>query len=158
MQTEQYVYLISPRYGLSLPRNAIELINPILLQPDENPIRFVLPQFEVERQEGQWQILSPKQTGSIEQETIAQWIEGWQSLPATELTIGDLAEATSTERSRIGITLQDGRTIDFQVLQNESTISVLRSDNGVGYQFPIEAGRQLIDPHAFQQQSLTPSH
>ncbi|OQW38440.1 MAG: hypothetical protein A4S08_09970 [Proteobacteria bacterium SG_bin4] len=158
VQTEQHVYLISPRYGLSLPRKATELINPVLLQPDENLIKLVLPQFEVERQEGQWQILSLKQIESIDRETIAQWIERWQSLPATELTIGDLAEAGSTERSRIGIELQDGRTIDFQVLQNESFIIVLRSDNGVGYQFPIETGRQLLDPHVFQQQSLIPSH
>lgn len=158
VQTEQHVYLISPRYGLLLPHSAAGLINPVVLQPGENPSKVVLPQFEIAMQDGQWQVASQNQSESIDHETIVQWIERWQSLPAAELTIGSPAEAGSTEKSKIGIELQDGRTIDFEVLQNESSIILLRPDNGIGYHFPIEAGRQLLDPHAIQPQLSTSGH
>ncbi|MBX3617935.1 hypothetical protein [Nitrosomonas sp.] len=155
VQAKQHVYLISPRYGLLLPRNATELINPIVFPPGEIPRKFVLPQFEIEMQDGQWHITSAKQNEPIDHETMVQWVELWQSLPAAELTIGGHVEADSIDKSLIVIELQDGRVIDFDVLKNESSIILLRTDNGIGYQFPVETGRQLLDPHIIQKKLLT---
>lgn len=158
VQTEQHVYLISPRFGLLLPRGATELIMPVALLPSETPRKFVLPKYEIEMQDAHWHITSPKQSESFDHEAIVQWIALWQSLPATELAIGDHVKADLIDKSSVVIELQDGRTIVFEVLQNESSIMLLRSDSGIGYQFPIETARQLLDPHTIQPRLLTPSH
>ncbi len=143
---DDYVYMISPRYGLTLPASINDLISLQLLESDEIPIRFELDHIVIEFQNKHWSVRKQQSKEVLGEKAIMQWVLLWQTmrtekmLPQPEI-ISDFVEA-----GNIAITLRDDRKINLNVLQNADQILLIRLDEGVGYTFPIEVGRQLLDP------------
>ncbi|QOJ25001.1 MAG: DUF4340 domain-containing protein [Gammaproteobacteria bacterium] len=147
--TGDYVYLLAPRYALALPRNTSDLINPGLLAPDEIPVKFELPHGEVEFYDAHWRVTPQHADDALNAETLHHWVRLWQSARAVELKTAAELTANFAENGLITIDLRDERKIRLKILQNQFSIVLLRIEEGIGYQFPLEAGRQLLDPSVF---------
>ena len=149
-----YVYLLAPRYALALPRNASDLINPRLFVAGEIPVKFKLPYGEVALHNGNWHVTSQREAETLNAETLKQWVQLWQSARADELKMATELSSDFAETGLINIGLQDEREINLKILQNQSSIVLLRVKEGIGYQFPLETGRQLLDPNTLVKQVL----
>jgi hypothetical protein len=143
-----YVYLLAPRFALALPRNASDLINPRLFVAGEIPVKFKLPHGEVALHDGNWHVTPQHEAEALNAETLRHWVQLWQSAHAVELKIATELGSDFAETGIVKIDLQDEREISLKILQNQSSIVLLRVKEGIGYQFPLETGRQLLDPNA----------
>lgn len=145
-----YVYLISPRYVLTLPLSASDLISPGLLATNEIPVKFELNHLIVEFQNGNWNIIVQDSEEALSEETIKHWVQLWQTANARELTLDHEFDTDFVERGLIKISLQDGQEISLRILQNESEVIFLRVNEGIGYHFLVDVGRQLLDPYTIK--------
>lgn len=155
--TNDYVYMISPHYALALPLNAADLINPQLLASDEIPVRFELNPLTVELQNQNWlTTMQPINNEALDEEIIKHWIQLWQTVEATKLVLKHEIDSEFAETDRIKIILQDQREIDLGILRNEAAVIFLRVKEGVGYHFPLDVGRQLLDPYLIKISEIVP--
>lgn len=152
--TGNHVYLLAPRYALALPRNASDLLNPQLFVAGEIPVKFKLLHEEVAFQNGDWRVTSQHAAEALNAEMLKHWVELWQSARAAELKMTAELDSDFAETGSIKIDLQGEREISLKILQNQSSIVLLRVQEGIGYQFPLETGRQLLDPNTFVKQQL----
>ncbi|PSJ16329.1 DUF4340 domain-containing protein [Nitrosomonas supralitoralis] len=141
-----FVYLVSPRYGLALSVTASDLINSELLAPDEIPVRFEMDLWTVELQNDKWRIIKHSADDGFDDNKVIRWVQLWQTTQAGALKLQDELDADFAEMGAIQITTQNGNIISFNILQNEYSLVLLRMPEGIGYQFSIEVGQQLIDP------------
>lgn len=149
-----YVYLLAPRYALALPRNAGDWVNPRLFVAGEIPVRFKLPHGEVALHDGHWRVTPQHAAEALNAATLKHWVQLWQSARAAELKMAAELDSGFAETGSVRIDLQDESEISLKVLQNQSSIVLLRVPEGIGYQFPLETGRQLLDPNALVNQVL----
>ncbi len=137
-----------------MPRNASDLINPRLFVAGEIPVKFKLPHGEVALLDGNWHVTSQREAETLNAETLKQWVQLWQSARAAEWKVAAELGSDFVETGLINIGLQDEREINLKILQNQSSIVLLRVKEGIGYQFPLETGRQLLDPNTLVKQVL----
>lgn len=156
--TGDQVYLISPRYVLALPSNASDLINPQLLASDEIPVKFELNHLTVEFQNENWHTAMQHSDEALDEATIKHWIQLWQTAHARELILEQALGADFVVKGFINIALQNGQEINLRILQNEFSLVLLRVNGGFGYQFPIDAGQQLVDPHRIKSNQILPEN
>jgi hypothetical protein len=154
--TSDQVYLISPRYVLALPSSASDLINPQLLASNEIPVKFELNHLTVEFQNGNWRATMQHSGEALDEDTIGNWIQLWQTVHARELILEQALGPDFVVKGFIKITLQNEQKINLRILQNEFSIVLLRVNDGFGYQIPIDAGQQLFDPHRIQSNQILP--
>lgn len=145
--TGSYVYVLTPRYALALPRNAGDLVDPRLLVAGEIPVKFKLPHGEVTFHDGNWRVTPQHAAETLSAAMLKHWVELWQSARAAELKMAAELDSDFAEIGSIKIDLQGEREISLKILQNQSSIVLLRVKEGIGYQFPLETGRQLLDPN-----------
>ncbi|WP_293008063.1 DUF4340 domain-containing protein [Nitrosomonas sp.] len=144
--TNDFVYLISPRYALAMLLAVSDLIHSELLAPDEIPVRFEVDQWVVEFQNDSWRTIKHYSNDGFDDEMLTRWIQLWQTTRAEAVKLEGELDSGFVERGVIQISMQNGNIVKFNMLQNEYSIALLRRAEGVGYQFPIEVGQQLIDP------------
>jgi hypothetical protein len=143
--TNDQVYLLSLRYMLALPPSASELIDKQLLGPGEIPVKFELKHFTIESQNGSWHITRQDSDQILDEKTMKHWLELWQTVHAEKITL-ERASGLDSGGNFIEISLHDGQALNLKVLSNEIELLLLRADNGVGYHFSADVGRQLLDP------------
>lgn len=143
-----YVYLIAPRYALALPGSVNDLIDSQLLASGEIPVKFELPHFAAEFHHANWRVTLQRSDHAVSEAALKDWIQLWQTASAVELILAAQlgSDFVATGMSKIG--LQNGRQIDLKILQNEVSMVLVRADEEIGYQFPLDAGRHLLDPAA----------
>ncbi|MDO9312534.1 MAG: DUF4340 domain-containing protein [Nitrosomonas sp.] len=156
--TSDQVYLISPRYVLALPSSASDLINPQILASNEIPVKFELNHLTVEFQNENWRITVQHSGEALDEETIKHWIQLWQTAHADEQRLEQAIGPDFVETGSIEITLQNKQEINLRILQNKFTLVLLRVNDGFGYQFPIDAGQQLVDPHRIKSNQIVPEN
>ncbi len=154
--TSEYVYSISPRYVLALPLSASDLISPQLLASNEIPVKLELNQLTVEFKNGNWSNIIQNSEKILDAEMIEHWAHLWQTAYARELTLEQKLDDDLVEVDYIKISLQDGQRIDLRVLQSKTEVVFLRVNDGIGYHFPIDVGRQLFDPYAIKLGQIVP--
>lgn len=152
------IYLISPRYALTLPVSASDLINPGLLASHEIPVKFEMNRLIVEFRNGNWNSRVQDSDKALNGEAIEHWVRLWQTVLAKEITLNQELGADFTETDRIKISLQDEQEINLKVLQSESEIVLVRVNEGIGYHFPVDTGRQLIDPYMLTINQILPDN
>ena len=156
--TGDQVYLISPRYVLALPLIASDLINPQLLASNEIPVKFELNHLTVEFQNENWRITMQHSGEALDEETIKHWIQLWQTAHARELILEQALGPDFVVKGLIKVALQNGQEINLKILQNEFSVLLLRVNDGFGYQFPIDVGQQLLDPHRIKSNQILPEN
>lgn len=152
------IYLISPRYALTLPVSASDLINPGLLASHQIPVKFEMSRLTVEFKNENWSSRVQDSDKALNGEAIEHWVRLWQTALAQEITLNHELGADFTETDRIKISLQDTQEINLKVLQNESEIVLVRVNEGIGYHFPVDTGRQLIDPYMLTINQILPDN
>ena len=156
--TSDQVYLISPRYVLALPSSASDLINPQILASNEIPVKFELNHLTVEFQNENWRITVQHSGEALDEGTIKHWIQLWQTAQARELILEQALGPDFVVNGSIKIALQNGQEINLRILQNEFSVLLLRVNDGFGYQFPIDAGQQLLDPYRIKSNQILPEN
>lgn len=152
------IYLISSRYALTLPVSASDLINPGLLASHQIPVKFEMSRLTVEFKNENWSSRVQDSDKALNGEAIEHWVRLWQTALAQEITLNHELGADFTETDRIKISLQDTQEINLKVLQNESEIVLVRVNEGIGYHFPVDTGRQLIDPYMLTINQILPDN
>lgn len=150
VMTNDHVYLIAPRYVLALPLSAGDLISPQLLAPNEVPIRLELNHLAVEFKNGNWNNIIQDPGKTLDAETIEHWVHLWQTAYARELTFEQQLSDDLVDVGDIKISLQNEQKIVLRILQSEAEVVFLRADDGIGYHFSVDVGRQLLDPYAIK--------
>ncbi|SEF72372.1 DUF4340 domain-containing protein [Nitrosomonas ureae] len=148
LATNDFAYLISPRYALALPLTVSDLINPGLLVSGEIPVRFEMERWTAEFQNDGWRIIKHYSDDELDDEIPEKWIQLWQTARAEALKLENELDSDWVEAGVIRISLQSGKVIEFKILQNKYSLVLLRMAKGIGYQFPIKLGQRLISPHA----------
>lgn len=152
------IYLISSRYALTLPVSASDLINPGLLASHEIPVKFEMNRLIAEFRNGNWNSRVQDSDKALNGEAIEHWVRLWQTVLAKEITLNQELGADFTETDRIKISLQDEQEINLKVLQSESEIVLVRVNEGISYHFPVDTGRQLIDPYMLTINQILPDN
>ncbi len=150
VMTNDHVYLIAPRYILALPLSASELISPQLLASNEMPVRLELDHLAVEFKNGSWDNITQDPGKKLDAETIEHWVRLWQTAYARELTFEQQLSDDLVDVGDIKISLQNEQKIVLRILQSETEVVFLKADDGIGYHFPVDTGRQLLDPYVIK--------
>lgn len=138
---EQYVaaresiYLLPPRYSVMLPSQPVKIVSTNLLAETEIPVRLELRDLSIDSNESEL-LLSQGEMG--------RWVQLWQTSNAAHIYFS-ADELVGEAQKEIRIILQNGLYIDFKAQQNETELILLRVDEGIGYLFPNEQGKQLLD-------------
>jgi len=141
---EQYVqrgdtiHAVELRHGAGLPANAVAMIRRALLSETEQPVTIELPEFMVSKKNGKWQ-LSPASV-EIGPDELQRYVDHWRVASAASAEPYDKRPV----RADIRITMNDGKTVTFAVLQREPQLVLWRRDNGLQYTFLGMAGRTLL--------------
>lgn len=141
---EQYVqrgdtiHAVELRHGAGLPATAVALIRRALLSETEQPVTIELPEFTVSKNNGKWQ-LSPASVESGPDE-LQRYVDHWRVASAASAEPYD----NRPVRADIHITMSEGKTVTFAVLQREPQLVLWRRDNGLQYTFLGVAGRTLL--------------
>lgn len=156
VMTNDDVYLISPRYALALPRSASDLICPQLLASHEIPVSLELNHLVVVLENGKWRSIIQNSEKALNAKTLEYWVRLWQTAYARKVALEQELSDDLVEVGDIKISLQDEQKIALKILQSETEIVFLRTNEGIGYYFPIDAGRQLLDPYAIKPSQIAP--
>ena len=141
---EQYVqrgdtiHAVELRHGAGLPANALALIRRALLSETEQPVTIALPEFTVGKSTGHWK-LTPA-SAEIGADELQRYADHWRVASAASAEPYD----NRPVRADLHITLSDGKTVSFGVLQREPQLVLWRRDNGMQYTFLGVAGRVLL--------------
>ena len=146
MATGDHVYLIAPRYALALPGSVNDLIDSQLLAPGEIPVKFELPHFAAEFHQAHWRVTSQRSDHAVTEAALKDWAQLWQTASAAELILLSQLGSDFVETDMLRIGLQDGRQMDLKILHNAVSIVLVRADEEIDYQFPLDTGRHLLDP------------
>ena len=137
------VYLISPRYFSLAAAPAHEFASNSLFADDESPIGFSFPFLSLNQQEGKW-IADPSK-GTTDQDKLNAWADEWRH--AMSLTTQPYGGDKAIES--FSVTLANGKTILFKLLQTEPEFVLLREDENLQYHFSRQIGQKLINPPGF---------
>ena len=146
MTREQYVqkgdavYVLPLAPGASLPRDPEALIARELFSPAEAPVRFDLPGFSVTLADGAWRV-EPALTEASADERVA-WVDAWRHASAIRVT----RHAGSVPAAVIRVTLKNGATLTFGIVDREPELVLLRIDEGLQYHFPAAVAKRLLSP------------
>ncbi len=151
MAAGDHVHLIAPRYALALPGSINDLVDPKLLAPGEIPVKFELPHFAAEFHHPNWRVTLQRSDHAVTEAALKDWIRLWQTASAAELILLSQLDSDFVETGMLKIGLQDGRQIDLKILHNAVSIVLVRADEEIGYQFPLDTGRHLLDPTTLAQ-------
>jgi hypothetical protein len=141
---EQYVqrgdtiHAVELRHGAGLPANALALIRRALLSETEQPVTIALPEFTVGKSNGHWK-LTPA-SAEIGADELQRYADHWRVASAASAEPYDNRPVLAD----LHITLSDGKTVSFGVLQREPQLVLWRRDNGMQYTFLGVAGRVLL--------------
>jgi hypothetical protein len=132
------IHLISDRLYL-LTEPAADFVHLALLGSDAEPVAFVLPEFKVTRQNGQW-LVTPE--GPTPQ-TVENLVRAWRDAQA--ITVKPYQEDLSSTHS-ISVYLQGSpeKPISFQVVREEYELIFQRPDLGIQYHLLKSLGERLL--------------
>ncbi|MGH8742927.1 MAG: DUF4340 domain-containing protein [Burkholderiales bacterium] len=138
--TEGYVYLVPAQFTriLSLPSTYFLSHQP--LTENETPVGFELPGLTLTQKEGKWET-SPET--KLTQDQLNRFADEWRNAYCMSSR-----PVSGQKGPPVKIRLANGSTVNFQILQTEPDVVLLREDEKIAYQFPEEIGIRLIDPLA----------
>lgn len=150
---EQYVlvgdrvFMIPGHHRASVPERVERVLTHALLRKDEKPVSFQLPQSSVERIAGRWtRRPDPDPAGAASQDDFHRWVDEWRfaSSLLTQRAAGPLPA------QRIVVAFEDGRRVDFGIVQREPELVLVRGDENLVFHFPRDTGERLLAGPALQ--------
>lgn len=141
--SEQYVmrgdriYAVELRHGAALPVNAGALIRRALLGENEQPVTIALPDFSVRQSGGRWTMTPETGAGA---DDLQRYVDQWRHASAAQVEPYDQRPPLG----EIHMTLRDGATVTFAVLQYPPQLVLWRRDAGLQYLFMEAAGKALL--------------
>jgi hypothetical protein len=146
MSREQYlltqdgIYLIAPRYGAALPKNALQMVSRQLFTAEEAPVALEFQEFSLVQQDGKW-VMSPTVADSS-QDDVNRWIDEWRLATALSVLPMSNRKPLATIKAR----LKSGNDVTLTVLQREPELVLARSDQQFEYQFAGGAAKRMLAP------------
>ena len=132
------VYVLPPRYAAVVPGGADYLVSRSVLAPDEVPVRFTFPRFEVALKDGIWR-LTPG-NAELSEDDLVRWVDDWRNASALRAEPYD-GPATPTA---IDIELRDGRHLSIGVTEEGGELAFTRFDEHMRYYLFANSARRLL--------------
>lgn len=134
------VYMIPGHHRSAVPDRVERVLTHALLRKDEKPVSFAFPGFSVERVDGRW-TRRPEASGAmLSQDDFHRWVDEWRfaSSLLTQRASGNAAA------EHVSVTLEDGRTVRFGIVQKEPEFILTREDEQLTFYFPQDTRRRLL--------------
>lgn len=133
------VFMIGSHHRSVIPDRVERVLTHSLLRKDEKPVAFEMPGFKVVRMDGKW-TLDPPQASTVSQDDFNRWVDDWRY--ASSL----LTQPTSGKAPAhiINLKLEDGRTLQIGVLQQEPELILTRADEKLTFYFSQDTRQRLL--------------
>jgi hypothetical protein len=136
------VHLIPSLYYGDLARSYGVYLDMLLIEERLKPVVFRLPGFTLAQKDGVWQ--RKPENPALSSDRINAFVEDWRRARA----INAERYAQQPVKEHVSISFQDENgkrsTLIIGVLQREPELLLLRTDEGLVYQFPASAGQRLL--------------
>lgn len=146
----QHVYLVSPRYAIWIPVQPLDAASPRLLEADETPVRFDLPDLSLQSsgaQNGEWHVIDGMADG-LPASLLQRWVQLWRQ---SDLPVAyPDQQIESAAQPVASVTLQNGQKIEFSAVHDPDGTLIFRDGEQVGYYFSAEQSRQLLNPYSIE--------
>lgn len=137
-----FIYLIDPRQAIGAYGRAGDFADPRLLENGAQPVAIDTGALSAKRDAtGHW-TLTPSNP-ELSQDALNRWADAWRT--ASARTVQTRTE--SAPQSAVRLTLQDGRSLELQVLSEKPDLTLARPDEKLEYHFPPEMADTLLHPH-----------
>ena len=139
ISTNSDIHLITDLFYHQLRTSAAQFVSTQLFSPEQRITRLNMTDSQYEQKhDGSW-LMSPENK-SISADQINSFIENWQRLRATRVSLA--SDATSTERIHLVVT--SGKEMLFEIVRNEDELIFIRRDLGLQYHIPSQLAETLF--------------
>lgn len=141
--TNDSIHLVSPAIGFGLPTRTDALASHMLLGENEIPASLRTGALRMETRDGRI-VLDPEppEAERPSQDELRDWLEQWRY--ASSLSTAPAGSPAKGELVRVG--LEDGRTLEFVVVQRTPELVLARQDENLLYTFAAEQADRLLSP------------
>lgn len=137
-----FVYLIDPRQAIGAYGRAGDFADPRLLEDGAQPVAIDTGTLSAKRDaSGRW-TLTPANP-EFGQDALNRWADAWRSAYARTVQ----ARGQDTPQGSVRLNLQDGRSLELQILSEKPDLTLARPDEKLEYHFPPELAATLLHPH-----------
>jgi len=140
------VFMIPGHHRASVPERVERVLTHALLRKDEKPVSFQLPQLSVERLDGRWTRRPDPDPGAASQDDFHRWVDEWRFASSLLTQRADRA----LPAQRIVVAFEDGRRVEFGIVQREPELVLVRGDESLVFHFPRDTGERLLAGPALQ--------
>ncbi|TCV84728.1 DUF4340 domain-containing protein [Sulfurirhabdus autotrophica] len=134
------VFLIPTNYFATAFSQPADFISKKLLAEDETPTSFRFAQFKLDRQNGQW-IMTPPNP-NMDQDQFNRFADDWRMASALHSQPYDKSKPIS----EYTLHFQNGKSVKFQVLQQQHEFILLRTDENIQFHFSQDTAKRLLTP------------
>lgn len=148
------VYALESTYEESATVQEIEMVDKRMLMPNQKAVGFDLSKLEqweksglkLAFEQGKWVVTTPA-GATPKQEEMRDWLDmTWNAPIATAVEI--YQPNAREQHPSFEITLQDGKKIHVDKLQESPELLLARPDEGLIYHFPPDLGFTMLNPPA----------
>ncbi len=140
------VFMISSHHRASVPDRVERVLTHALLRKEEKPVSFEFPDYSVVRSDGKWTRRPDPEKDTLSQDDFNRWVDEWRF--ASSLLTQRASDRSPAQR--IAVTFEDGRKIDFGIVQREPDLLLTRIDENLTFYFPRDTGDRLLAGPALQ--------
>lgn len=134
------VFLLPTGYFATAFSQPADFVSKKLLAEDEIPTAFHFPQLKLERNNGQWAMTPPNP--KMDQDQLNRFADDWRLASALHSQPYDQSKPISEYTLRF----KNGKSVQFQVLQQQPEFVLLRKDENIQFHFPQDTAKRLLAP------------
>ncbi|MCC7546743.1 MAG: hypothetical protein IT532_03170 [Burkholderiales bacterium] len=137
------VFMIPSHHRAAIPDRVERVLTHALLRTNEKPVAFEFANFSVARADGRWARNPQPADGALSQDDFNRWVDEWRyaSSLLTQPASGKLPA------ERIAVAFEDGRRVEFGIVQREPELVLVRADEALTFYFSQDTrGRLLAGP------------
>lgn len=159
LSQEQYalvddsVFMIGSYHRSVVPDRVERVLTHSLLRKEEKPVAFEMPDFKVARVDGKWALDPPQANAPVSQDDFNRWVDDWR-YASSLLTQPSSGRAPAHV---INVKLEDGRTLQVGVLQQEPELILTRTDEKLTFYFSQDTRQRLLSGPGARAQSADDS-
>jgi len=146
VQVGNTVHLITDKYSHLMKGAATEFVSPALLPQGSVIEKLILPDLRLTQQNGHWSVDGHENEGDAD--AIQMLLDEWRHARAFRVSL--IGKDGTVAKENIAITISKNidsigkQILRFTVLRNAAGIILQRTEPGIQYHLPLEAGQRLF--------------
>jgi len=134
------VFLLPTHYFAIAFSQPADFISKKLLSEDEIPTAFHFTHLKLERNNGHWAMTPPNP--KMDQDQLNRFADDWRLASALHSQPYDQSKPIS----EYTLQFQNGKSVQFLVLQQQPEFVLLRTDENIQFHFPQDTAKRLLAP------------